>query len=106
MHDPQKYEADLERAIEIVLSSPEDSTGRHAQIKGMIEDGNRQHAGQLCASILQDKALGAKPFEKLPIDSDGRDNGPAARLVRRLWKAGLSNAEPDPLKALGGAIHG
>ena len=98
-HNPQQYEADLERAIKIVLSSPEDSPGRHAQIKSIMDE-DRQHAGQLCASILQDKALGAKPWERLPIDSDGQGNDPAARLVRRLWKAGLSNAEPDPLKAL------
>jgi hypothetical protein len=67
-------------------------------------------AAKFAAYSLQILHLQIKPWEVVPCDTapdavdvsgyEKRHAGSAARIVRRLFVAGLSRYEPDPLAAL------
>jgi hypothetical protein len=87
----------LELCIELTLTEDQP---RADQVKAMLAERPRDEVGKFCSYHRQYAALGLKPHESTPCWSDGTANDPAARLYRRMVKAGVSPYHPDPLEAL------
>jgi len=83
---------------------------RQRQIEDMLATRTWLEAAKFAAYSLQILHLQIKPWEVVPCDTapdavdvsgyEKRHAGSAARIVRRLFVAGLSRYEPDPLAAL------
>ena len=98
----------LTRAIAMARTYPK----RDEQIDWKIEYDGWQQTARFCAYLCQSRNLGLAVYEFPPcwlLDAEDTE-GPAfngkvqaARLLRRLLGAGLSQYEPDPIAALGAA---
>ena len=100
----------LKRCIEMARTYP----GRSEQIDWKLNEGrcSWQDTAKFCAYLCQSKNLRLEIMEFPPawlIDADDVE-GPAfkgkpqaAKLLRRLLAAGLSQYEPDPIRALAAA---
>jgi hypothetical protein len=103
----------LERAIEITRSSGE--FGRREQVDSMIKERGWFSAATFSASCAQSRSICPKLWQPVPMDitdvegaiARGDDGAggkyAAARLLRKMLRAGLSRYEPRPLEALGAA---
>ena len=98
----------LKRCIEMARTYP----NRSEQIDWKIEYGGWQNSAKFCAYLCQSRNLRLEIQEFPPcwlLDADDVE-GPAfkrkpqaAKLLRRLLAAGLSQYEPDPIRALAAA---
>jgi hypothetical protein len=92
-------------ALELALKlTREESPGRAQQLlRIQIDDGWRR-AACFAAFNCQCNALHLKPWEHAPCwvhDPDDYPESPeAARLLRRMIKAGVSRYDPDPMSSL------
>jgi len=105
-----KDKAALELAMEYASRDPRRAEQLQSKLKGMRKSERpdewactpepSEEVASFAAYIAQSGALNLPPWECPPCNSDGTGNSPAARLHRRMVKAGVSPFHPDPLKAL------
>ena len=87
----------LERAMKICA---EESPGRAEQLRAKLQDETWESVAQFASYCVQRRSLGLRPWEFSPCSAHEGEAGPAADLLRRMLRAGISRYEPDPLRAL------
>jgi hypothetical protein len=95
--DPRDQDA-LERCLQLRLADPE----RRQRIERMLAADGWLRTAKFCSYSLQRRNLRLKPWQAAPCmvrehdprDADGRE------LAEQLIRAGLSQYEPDPVRAL------
>jgi hypothetical protein len=101
----------MERAIALSLASRD--CAEVERVREMLRTRPRAEVGWSCAISCQEKVLRTHPWQPVPAAgyvavTDRDDEGSlvmgraaAAEVLRRLFAAGLSRYEPDPIAALG-----
>jgi hypothetical protein len=85
----------LRRAMAIAARDPATA----AQLKAKLEGEPWTQVAEFAASHCQYAALGLRPWQSPPCTGDDKDEA-AAALLDKMLAAGISQWEPDPLKAL------
>jgi len=103
----------FERAIEITRNSKE--PGRREQVDRMLKEEGWFRTADFCVYSCQMDLVRPRLWQPTPADIDpadietiiargddgvGSGRYAAAKLLRRMLRAGLSRYEPDPLRAL------
>jgi hypothetical protein len=92
--------AALEQALKLTR---QESAGRAAQIALKLAEDGWWNTACFAAFNCQCSTLHLKPWEHAPCWVDDPDDYPdpeAARLLKRMLKAGVSRYHPDPLAAI------
>ena len=103
----------LERAIEIVRNRKNDP-GRREQVDHLMKHEGWFTAADFCCYCCQSELIRPRLWQPIPADIDPADietilargddglggEYAAARVLKRMLRAGLSRYEPEPLKAL------
>ena len=105
----------LSRALEIVRNRPEkEDPGRREQVDHLMKHEGWFTAADFCCYCCQSELIRPRLWQPTPADIDPADietilargddapngNYAAAKLLKRMLRAGLSRYEPEPLKAL------
>jgi hypothetical protein len=105
----------LTRALEIVRNRPEkEDPGRREQVDHLMKHEGWFTAADFCCYCCQSEVIRPRLWQPIPADIDPADietilargddglggEYAAARVLRRMLRAGLSRYEPEPLKAL------
>ena len=77
-----------------------EGSGRAAQLRSKLETESWFEVAQFAAYCCQGTTLNLDLSEHPPCVVDVDEPGPAAVLLGRMLKAGVSRWEPDPLRAL------
>ena len=92
----------LTRALEKARAN--DDPGGAEQIERMLKKDDWFKVATFAAYCCQVRALGLKPWQPPPayghIPMANNEHADAAALLKRLFDAGLSRYEPDPIGAL------
>ena len=105
----------LSRALEIVRNRPEkEDPGRREQVDHLMKHEGWFTAADFCCYCCQSELIRPRLWQPIPADIDPADietilargddglggEYAAARVLKRMLRAGLSRYEPEPLKAL------
>jgi len=105
----------LTRALEIVRNRPEkEDPGHRAQVDRLLQEQGWFTAADFCCYCCQSELIRPRLWQPIPADinpagieaiiarGDDAPNGnfAAAKLLKRMLRAGLSRYEPDPVRAL------
>jgi hypothetical protein len=105
----------LTHALEIVRNRPEkEDPGRRAQVDRLLQEQGWFTAADFCCYCCQSELIRPRLWQPIPADIDPADletilargddglggEYAAARVLKRMLRAGLSRYEPEPLKAL------
>ena len=105
----------LSRALEIVRNRPEkEDPGRREQVDHLMKHEGWFTVADFCCYCCQSELIRPRLWQPIPADIDPADietilargddglggEYAAARVLRRMLRAGLSRYEPEPLKAL------
>ena len=105
----------LTRALEIVRNRPEkEDPGRREQVDHLMKHEGWFTAADFCCYCCQSEVIRPRLWQPIPAGIDPADietilargddapngNYAAAKLLKRMLRAGLSRYEPEPLKAL------
>jgi len=69
-------------------------------MRQMMPEGDLMEYGTFASYCQQCRALHLKPWQDPPMYGDLGDDPQAARLLRRMLRAGISRYAPDPLAVL------
>jgi hypothetical protein len=89
-------------ALELAMEQCRTLEKRARQLDKILEQRPRQRTAMLAAFICQCRNLELKPGDTAPcwVINPDKDERSAAKLVRKLLKAGVSQCHPDPMRAL------
>ena len=89
-------ETDFDAMARAIAAARRESPTRAKQIDAMLRNEPWEDVGRFAAFSAQIEALHLQPWESTVVYADSRE---ARALRRRLFAAGLSKFEPDPVAA-------